>query len=202
MPSASTPPLDTGPELQARALESIGFIRRAIEEAGAFTSVSGWAQVAIGITALASAAVAHRQASPGAWLGVWVGAAAIGAAIATLGMMRKARAAGAAWFAGPARKFVISFCLPMVAGGILTAALARDGHYDALPGAWLLLFGTAVACGGAFSVRIVPVMGWCFMVLGAAAFLVPAAWGDGLLALGFGGLLIGFGIAIARRYGG
>jgi len=70
-----------------------------------------------------------------------------------------------------------------------------------LPGTWLLLFGTAVACGGAFSVRIVPVMGLCFMALGIAALFAPNA-GDLFMALGFGGLLMGFGVAIARRHGG
>jgi hypothetical protein len=64
------------------------------------------------------------------------------------------------------------------------------------------LYGTAVVTAGAFSVRLVPIMGACFMVLGAVAFAVPAGYGDWLMALGFGGLQIGFGIVIARRYGG
>jgi hypothetical protein len=38
--------------------------------------------------------------------------------------------------------------------------------------------------------------------LGAAAFALPAAWGGTMMAAGFGGLHIGFGLVIARRYGG
>ncbi|MEP6744529.1 MAG: hypothetical protein ABJB33_03455, partial [Gemmatimonadota bacterium] len=59
-----------------------------------------------------------------------------------------------------------------------------------------------VITAGAFSVRAVPLMGVGFMVLGAIALLAPAIRGDLLLAAGFGGLQIIFGVLIARRHGG
>jgi hypothetical protein len=45
-------------------------------------------------------------------------------------------------------------------------------------------------------------MGVCFLMLGTVALFGPAAWGDLLLAAGFGGVHIGFGVWIARRHGG
>ena len=40
------------------------------------------------------------------------------------------------------------------------------------------------------------------MVLGMVALFTPTAWQAALLAVGFGGLHILFGLIIARRYGG
>lgn len=64
-----------------------------------------------------------------------------------------------------------------------------------------MLYGTGVITGGAFSVPVVPVMGGCFLVVGAIATLTPG-FGDFWLGMGFGALHILFGIIIARRYGG
>ena len=71
-----------------------------------------------------------------------------------------------------------------------------------MPGAWLLLYGTGVVTGGAYSVRPVPLMGAAFMGLGTIAFFTPAAWGNAFMAAGFGGLHILFGIVIWRKHGG
>jgi hypothetical protein len=80
--------------------------------------------------------------------------------------------------------------------------LYRGGFAVLLPGTWLVLYGTGVLAAGAFSVSAVPAMGLGFLVLGTVAMLGPASWGDALLAGGFGGLHLLFGVIIARRYGG
>jgi hypothetical protein len=90
----------------------------------------------------------------------------------------------------------------MMVGVAMTIVLYRAGLHSALPGTWLLLYGTAVVTGGAFSVRIVPVMGLCFMALGTLALFSPASWGDLYMAAGFGLLHLIFGTLIARRHGG
>jgi hypothetical protein len=90
----------------------------------------------------------------------------------------------------------------MVAGAILTVAFYRWNMPQALPGTWLLTYGSGIVTGGAFSVRVVPLMGLSFMALGAVMLLSPAGWDDVWLAAGFGGLHILFGLIIARKYGG
>jgi hypothetical protein len=103
---------------------------------------------------------------------------------------------------GPGRRFVYSFAPPLFVGGLLTFLLVRIGYMDAIPGVWLLLYGTGVVTGGAFSIRVVPLMGLCFMVLGTVALFCPSSWGNIFLAAGFGGFHIIFGAVIARNYGG
>ncbi len=188
--------------LHDRALDNLRFIRQTMERAGSFTAVPGWGQVAVGATALVAAALAARQPTPELWLATWLGEAVIALAIGGWTMVRKAYAVHDPILSGPGRRFGLSFLPPMVVGGLLTVALYRAGLWHALPGAWLLLYGTGFVTGGAFSVRIVPVMGLCFMAVGAVALLGPAAWINWLMAAGFGGLHIAFGAVIARRYGG
>jgi hypothetical protein len=71
-----------------------------------------------------------------------------------------------------------------------------------MPPAWLLLYGAGVLTGGIVSVPVVRVIGLFFMALGMAAIVTPPEWGTAWLAIGFGGLQIGFGIYIARNHGG
>jgi hypothetical protein len=188
--------------LHDRALADLRFIRQTMERAGAFTALPGWGQVAVGVTALVAAVVAARQASTELWLATWLGEATVALAIGGWTLARKAYAVNDPILSGPGRRFGLSFLPPMVVGGLLTVALYRAGLAAALPGAWLLLYGTAVVTGGAFSVRVVPLMGLCFMALGAVALLGPPAWGNWCMAAGFGGLHVVFGVVIARRYGG
>jgi hypothetical protein len=188
--------------LHDRALEDLSFIRDTMERAAAVTSVPGWGGAAMGLTALLAAWIASRQATAAEWLAVWLGEAVIALGIGGMTMVRKAEAQGTPLRARAGRLFAGAFVPPILAGAILTAVLYDRGLTAMLPGAWLLLYGTAVTAAGMFSVRAVPIMGGCFMVVGAAAFFAPPALADLMMAIGFGGLQIGFGILIARRHGG
>ena len=188
--------------LHDRAMDNLRYIRETMERASAFTAVPGWGQVAIGVTAIGAAYLAANQNSPRAWLGVWLAEAVISLLITGWSMGRKARALGVPLLSGPGRKVAFSLSPPMIVGAVLTVALFRAGLVRIIPGVWLLLYGTGVVTGGMFSVSIVPVMGVCFMLLGAVGLFTPARFGDWLMVVGFGGLHIIFGSIIARRYGG
>src|SRR5918912_2567553 len=188
-----TEKLEEPPALHDRAMENLRFIRETMERASSFTAVSGWGEVAIGVTALLAAFIAARQTTGKGWITTWVGEALLSLVIAGWAMDRKARAAQMPLLSGPGRKVVFSLSPPMFVGALLTIVLYRAGLASAIPGMLLLLYGTGVVTGGMFSVPVVPVMGLSFMLLGAVTLFAPAAWANWLMAGGFGGLHIIFG---------
>ena len=189
-----------GPPVEA--LEQLAFIRSTMENAGSFTAVPGRGQMLIGLTALVAAYVASIQATPERWLLVWMAESAVALAIAAVAIPLKAKRTKQSLWSGPARKFVLSFTPPMVVGALLTGIMFTGGMAAAIPAMWLMLYGTAVIAGGAFSTGIVPVMGLCFLTLGAVATVTPASWTNWEMALGFGALHVLFGGIISRRHGG
>jgi hypothetical protein len=195
------PPAPAPIEIQAHAIDNLRYVRQMMERAGSFTAVPGVGACIMGATALVAAWIA-RTKPESQWLPkVWLVEAVLAMAIGIGGAYLKSRRAKAPLLSGPGRKFMTAFAAPMLAGALLTAALYAGGMWSFLPGTWLLLYGAGVVSGGASSVRVVPMMGALFMACGAVALFAPA-WGALLLALGFGGLHIVFGIVIAVRYGG
>lgn len=182
-------------------MDNLSFIRKAMERAGSFTAISGWGIFVVGITALGAAALARRGGRD-FWLAVWMAEALVALLVAGAATVRKARVLQIPLLDTPAKRFALSFTPPMLAGALLTLALWRAGIDNALPGLWLLMYGAGVVTGGTFSVPVVPVMGVSFMGLGGAALFAPAAWGDWLMAAGFGGIHLVCGFVIARRHGG
>ncbi|CAN5413960.1 hypothetical protein BH10ACI1_BH10ACI1_09080 [soil metagenome] len=185
-----------------RAIDNLQFIRETMERSAVFTSVPGYGGILMGATAIGATFVANSQDHLRNWLIVWLVEAVLAFAIGLLAMWQKSKIAKTSLTSVPAKKFAMSFAPPLICGIIITLGLWRYELYEAMVAVWLLSYGAAVVCGGAFSVKIVPIMGWCFIVLGAVVFLLPKGFGDVMMALSFGVLHIVFGLIIARKFGG
>lgn len=188
--------------LHTQAMDNLRFIRAAMESAGSFTAVPGVGGMLMGATALFAAFAAHLSKSPRAWLAIWGGEALLALVIGLGFSWRKAQRNKTPLLSRPFRRFVLAMVPAVFVGALLTFVLQRAGNAQLLPAVWLLLYGVGVSSGGAFSVRVVPIMGMSFLAVGAVAAVAPAVWADPLMALGFGGLHIVFGFVIARKYGG
>ena len=189
-------------QIRVNAAEDLRYIREAMEHSSRFTDLPGVGMVVIGCTALLATLLARLPDTDTGWLAVWVVEGVFAFTFGIGAVALKARSNGSTLFSLPTQKFFLGLLPGLLAGGALTAVLADSGRYDLLPGAWLLLYGTAVVSAGAHSIRIIPMMGLCFMALGAVTLAAPSGFGDIALAFGFGGLHISYGLVIARRYGG
>lgn len=196
--SASAEPIG----LHTQAMDNLRFIRHAMESAGSFTAVPGVGGTLMGATALFAAFAAHLSKSARAWLAIWSVEAFLALAIGLAFSYRKAMRNSTPLLSRPFRRFVLAMVPAVFVGALLTFVLYRAGVPRLLPALWLLLYGVGVSCGGAFSVRVVPIMGISFLAVGTVAALAPASWADPLMAAGFGGLHIIFGLVIMRNYGG
>ena len=185
-----------------RAMDNLQFIRETMERSTHFTAVPGYGGMLMGVTAVVAAYIAQQQPYLRDWLIVWLTEAGLAFAIGFLAMWQKSKIAGLPLVTAPAKKFAFGFAPPIVCGVAITLGLWRFEHYEVMAAVWMLLYGAAVVTGGAFSVRIVPVMGWMFITVGAIAFALPANMGNILMGASFGLLHIIFGAVIARRYGG
>jgi hypothetical protein len=206
---AKTSPLRTEPEKQEQsvnigdhAMDNVRYIREMMERSTSFTAVPGFGGMLMGVTAMAAAYIASLQTSPQLWLIVWLAEAALAFAIGLLSMWQKSKLGGQSLFSVPARKFAFGFAPALVAGVVITLGLWRYEYYEIMPPVWMLCYGAAVVTGGAFSVRVIPIMGWLFIASGAITFALPAAYGNYMMAASFGLVHIIFGAIIARRYGG
>src|SRR5579884_2152054 len=149
---ASVEPIRPAPRepvaLHSRAMDNLRFIRETMERARPFTAVPGWGGCIIGLTALAAAFVAARQPTPERWLIAWLMEGMLAIGVGALAMKMKSEAAGEPLFSAPARRFVLSFAPPLLAGALLAGQFYRNNLIAALPGTWLLLYGTGVVTGG------------------------------------------------------
>jgi len=187
--------------MDSHAIATLRYIRASMD-AAATVAVPGSAGLAVGSIGVLAAALALSPALHSVWLLIWLVAAPVAATAGGLLLSRQFALRGFTWFGAPVRKVALCLLPGLFAGGVLTVVEWQAQQLHAIPGIWLLLYGTGILSGGAFSVPVVPVMGMCFVALGAITVFCPLAWSHWLLAAGFGGLHLVFGAVIAARYGG
>ncbi len=184
------------------AAENLRYIRDTIEATHTFTTVPGKGCIAMGIAALAAAALEWIPAFAPHWFPIWLTAAVVSCAVAVFSMEAKARLQGLSLRRSVVLRCFLTLAPAFVAGGVLTAALIDSVGRDVIAGIWLLMYGVGIAACGTFSIPVVLIAGFAFMGFGSVTLAVPAAWAPGMLALGFGGIHLVLGALVTRDHGG
>ena len=190
------------PSLDQQAAESLAYIRHTMARSASFTAVPGWGGIGMGVVGVIAAGVSATQSNPMTWLALWLAAAAVAVPIGLVAMIAKAQRHAVPLWSPAGRRFAQAFLPALLAAAILTVLLVRQGHFELLAPAWLLLYGAGVMAGAASSVPVLTLIGMAFMTCGVAAAVTPPGLGNLWLGLGFGVLHIAFGFVIARKHGG
>lgn len=191
MPQAKVVNMDT------HAIATLRYIRASMDGAGS-VAIPGSAGIAMGLIAVAAAALSWVPQLAAYWLPIWLIAAPIAA---TVGGVLLARSASVATFVAtgtPGRKLAFGLLPSLFVGAVMTGVLWSAHLTAAIPGTWLLLYGCALVSASVSTTMVVAWMGVSFAAFGILTLLVPVALHIPLLAMGFGGLHILFGILIAR----
>jgi hypothetical protein len=183
--------------LDMHAIATLRYIRASMEGAGS-VAIPGSAGIAMGGIGLVAAALSWMPNLARYWLPIWLAAAPLAAVVGALLLAKSGSIATFVATGTPGRKLALGLLPSLFAGAVLTAVLWSADRTSAIPGTWLLLYGCGLISASVSTTAIVARMGACFTGLGMVALIGPAMLHIPLLAVGFGGLHILFGILIAR----
>src|ERR1700722_16800088 len=126
-PSAVFPIESEGPAaIESRALGTLAYIRASIESSSSM-DVPGMAGIVMGIIGVLTAiAVSLPRLAPH-WLAIWLAAAALALVLGGASGARQIVRSGHPRLLGAARQFLLCLCPALLAGAVLTLALANAG---------------------------------------------------------------------------
>ena len=183
--------------LDMHAIATLRYIRASMDGAGS-VAIPGSAGIAMGGIGLAAAGLSLLPNLERYWLAIWLVAAPLAAIVGAVLLAKSGSIANFVATGTPGRKLALGLLPSLFAGAVMTAVLWTADRTVAIPGTWLLLYGCGLISASVSTTAIVARMGMCFAGLGVIALVGPAMLHIPLLALGFGGLHIVFGILIAR----
>jgi hypothetical protein len=176
-----------------QALHDIQYIRDIIDASREFF-VTGWSGVVAGAITVAGAVLSAWVIShPGRWevsRTLWVLWIVIGLTVGSSNIFfftRSSRRAARPVLSPLFMKIGLAKLIIVAQGIILTVVLIKIGAPAYIPGAWLLVYGTAVTALGLFFPGGLWVMGLAIFFASVAAFVVP---GGGIWCVGFGGVAL------------
>src|SRR5579875_2594987 len=119
--------------IDRHAAANLRFIRDTMERAGSFTAVPGWGGVVIAVTAIV-AGILCWPLPPERQFFFWLCEAILALGIAFVAVRLKSKRLALPLQSRPARRALLSFIPPLLAGAVLTVVLYQAHAYSVLPG--------------------------------------------------------------------
>jgi hypothetical protein len=188
---------NTTVRLDSHAAATLRYIRSSMEGA-VLLAVPGSAGIVLGTIGLLAMALCLAPGLSKYWLGIWLGAALIGAVAGSILIVRESSLRDLRLAGTPLLKFALYLSPTLGAGLVMTAVHWYGGNLHAIPGTWLLLYGCALVTASAATIRIIATLGALYILFGLAALLLADDLQIWILGAGFGGLHIVFGFLIRR----
>lgn len=185
-------------------LDALSGIRNLMERSSRYLPLSGKAGVAIGVLSIFCSLIIdayfriHEDNLQA--LGLLFGSLfIICLAIEIVMAERNARQKGVPAWDAIAKRFLINFFIPMLAGGIYILALVIHGQLQMVLSAMLIFYGLALINASRYTIEEIRMLGFIELVLGLAASFIPAygllAWG-----IGFGVVHVFYGVFIYFKH--
>ncbi len=194
------------PIAQDQALRALAEIRSVIDRSARYSRFSALSCFLAGIAALIGSGFcglvpfAGTQPQQGwTFLAIWMSVLLVAFVSQVLLTFMKARQRQEAFWTPIARTAFGALLGPGVAGLTGSAVLVQTGHWELLPGVWLLLYGCGLWGVSFFAPLFLRGLGAAFMLAGVCAWAFPA-YSALALGLGFGGLHCVFGTVVMMRY--
>lgn len=179
-----------------RALAEIGAIREQLARGSTFHGLGPTAFAITGALAMLAAVgqalwVTAPARHPGIFLGLWIGVAAVSAAIIIVEMIVRSKRLHSDLADEMIGAAISQFLPSAAAGALITLTLIRFAPADLwmAPGAWQICFALGVFASCRFLPRAMPVVGVWYLASGLAALALaqgPLAFSPWTMGIGFG----------------
>lgn len=202
---------------EADIYSELSSIRNLMERSTKFISLSGLSGILAGVYAIVGAFIGYRivyhensgleyrhhyvTESGVMWELIFIALGILFLSLATgiLLTIRQARKKGENFWNPVSKRLVFNMAIPLVSGGLFILILIARGQYNIISSACLIFYGLALVSGSQFTFSDVKWLGFCEILLGLLAALIPG-FGIVFWTIGFGFLHILYGAIMHFKY--
>lgn len=192
-------------------------IRNLMERSTKFISLSGLSGILAGVYALIGAYIGYKLVytensgllfrdfyvnDPIIWWPLFLVAAVVLVLSVATGIwltIRQAQKKGENFWNPVSRRLLASLAIPLLTGGLFILILIFRGHYEIIASSCLVFYGLALVAASQFTFSDVKWLGFCEILLGLLAALLPG-YGIVFWVIGFGILHIIYGSVMHFKY--